>query len=296
MLYNDYQSFISIKMKTSIKYIVALFAMAFTFVSCSDNENDVIPVNELAGITKIQEITNDTHTIELYSNKAGLEQGYNDISLRIKNNATNAYEKNAAVSWKPLMHMAAMNHACPYSAVEKVTENGTLYEGYIMFQMAQNATEYWDLKITYTINGVEYNATSVIDVPAATKRRVTTFMGSDNVKYLVALVEPTTPKVAINDFKVGVWKMESMMNFPVVDGYTVKIDPRMPSMGNHSSPNNVNATQSLAGGLYNGKLSMTMSGYWKINLQLANALGTVLKGEEITTSVEASSIFFEIEF
>ncbi|WP_322550037.1 hypothetical protein [Flavobacterium psychraquaticum] len=283
-------------MKTSIKYIVALFAMASTFVSCSDNENDVIPVNELAGITKIQEITNDTHTIELYSNKAGLEQGYNDISLRIKNNATNTYEKNAAVSWKPLMHMTSMMHACPYSAVEKVTENGTLYKGYIMFQMAQNATEYWDLKITYTINGVEYNATSVIDVPAATKRRVTTFMGSDNVKYLVALVEPTTPKVAINDLKIGVWKMESMMNFPVVDGYTVKIDPRMPSMGNHSSPNNVNATQSLAGGLYNGKLSMTMSGYWKINLQLANALGTVLKGEEITTSVEASSIFFEIEF
>ena len=283
-------------MKTSIKYIVALFAMASTFVSCSDNENDVIPVNELAGITKIQEITNDTHTIELYSNKAGLEQGYNDISLRIKNNASNEYEKNASVSWKPLMHMTSMMHACPYSSVEKVTENGTLYKGYIMFQMAQNATEYWDLKITYTINGVEYNATSEIDVPAATKRRVTTFMGSDNVKYLVALVEPTTPKVAINDLKIGVWKMESMMNFPVVDGYTVKIDPRMPSMGNHSSPNNVNATQSLAGGLYNGKLSMTMSGYWKINLQLANALGTVLKGEEITTSVEASSIFFEIEF
>ena len=283
-------------MKTSIKYIVALFAMASTFVSCSDNENDVTPVNDLAGITKIQEITNDTHTIELYSNKAALEQGYNDISLRIKNNATNAYEKNAAVSWKPLMHMTSMMHACPYSAVEKVTENGTLYKGYIMFQMAQNATEYWDLKITYTISGTEYSATSVIDVPATTKRRVTTFMGSDNVKYLVALVDPTTPKVAINDLKIGVWKMESMMNFPVVDGYTVKIDPRMPSMGNHSSPNNVNATQSLAGGLYNGKLSMTMSGYWKINLQLANALGTVLKGEEITTSVEASSIFFEIEF
>ena len=34
----------------------------------------------------------------------------------------------------------------------KVTENGTLYEGYIMFQMAQNDTEYWDLKIDYTIN------------------------------------------------------------------------------------------------------------------------------------------------
>lgn len=282
-------------MKTSIKHIVAVFAIAFTFVSCSDND-DATPVNELAGITKIQEIENDTHTIELYSKTGALEQGYNDISLRIKDNATNSYIKDAAISWMPVMHMAMMNHACPYSTVEKVTENGTLYNGYIMFQMAQNDTEYWDLKIDYTIAGVDYTATSIINVPASLKRRVTTFTGSDGVKYLVALVDPSTPKVAVNDFKVGVWKMQSMMNFPVVDGYTVKFDPRMPSMGNHSSPNNVNATQALAGELYNGKLSLTMTGYWKINLQLANAEGTILKGEEITDSVEASSIFFEIEF
>jgi hypothetical protein len=39
-----------------------------------------------------------------------------------------------------------------------------------------------------------------------------------------------------------------------------------------------------------------MTGYWKINLQLANAEGTILKGEEITETVTSSSIFFEIEF
>ena len=281
-------------MKTSIKYIVALFAMTLTFVSCS-NDNETA-VNELDGITKFKEITNDTHTIELYSQMGSLEQGYNAISLRIKENGTNNYIKNAEVSWSPLMHMTMMTHSCPYSAVEKVTENGTLYEGYIMFQMAQNDTEYWDLKIDYTINDVAYTATSVIDVPASAKRKVNTFTGSDGTKYLVAYIEPHHPKVAINDMKVGVWKMQNMMTFPVVDGYTVKIDPRMPSMGNHSSPNNVHATQTLVGGLYDGKLSLTMTGYWKINLQLADAEGTILKGEEITETVTASSIFFEIEF
>ena len=281
-------------MKTSIKYIVAIFAMALTFVSCSND--DETAVNELDGITKFKEITNDTHTIELYSHMGSLEQGYNEISLRIKDNTTDKYIKNAEVSWAPLMHMTSMSHSCPYSAVEKVTENGTLYSGYIMFQMAQNETEYWDLKIDYTIDEVTYTITEVIDVPASAKRKVNTFTGSDGTKYLVALIEPTTPKVAVNDMKVGVWKMQSMMTFPVVDGYTVKIDPRMPSMGNHTSPNNVHATQATTGGLYDGKLSLTMTGYWKINLQLANAEGTVLKGEEITETVTASSIFFEIEF
>ncbi len=281
-------------MKTSIKYLVAIFAIAFTFVSCSND--DETTVNELDGITKIKEITNDTHTIELYSQMGSLEQGYNEISLRIKDNTTDKYIKNAEVSWAPLMHMTSMSHSCPYSAVEKVTENGTLYSGYIMFQMAQNETEYWDLKIDYTIDEVTYTITEVIDVPASAKRKVNTFMGSDGTKYLVALIEPNTPKVAINNMQVGVWKMQNMMTFPVVDGYTVKIDPRMPSMGNHTSPNNVHATQAITGGLYDGKLSLTMTGYWKINLQLANAEGTVLKGEEITETVTASSIFFEIEF
>ena len=281
-------------MKTSIKYLVAIFAIAFTFVSCSND--DETTVNELDGITKIKEITNDTHTIELYSQMGSLEQGYNEISLRIKDNTTDKYIKNAEVSWAPLMHMTSMSHSCPYSAVEKVTENGTLYSGYIMFQMAQNDTEYWDLKIDYSIDGVDYTTTSVIDVPASAKRTVNTFTGTDGVKYLVAYVEPHHPSVALNDMKVGVWKMQDMMTFPVVDGYTLKIDPRMPSMGNHSSPNNVHATQTSTGELYNGKLSLTMTGYWKINLQLAKPDGTIVKGEEITDTVTASSIFFEIEF
>ena len=283
------------KMKFQLKNIVAVLFMALALISCSDND-DSATVNELDGLTKFQEMTNTTHTIELYSHTGVLVQGYNEVKLRIKDNATNQYIKNATVSWMPVMHMAMMNHSCPNSEVEKITTEGTLYEGYIMFQMAQNDTEYWDLKIDYSIDGVDYTTTSVIDVPASAKRTVNTFMGTDGVKYLVAYVEPHHPSVALNDMKVGVWKMQDMMTFPVVDGYTLKIDPRMPSMGNHSSPNNVHATQTSTGELYNGKLSLTMTGYWKINLQLAKPDGTIVKGEEITDTVTASSIFFEIEF
>ncbi len=265
------------------------------FASCTSDTNEPT-IDELEGLTKFKEITNTTHTIELYKHMGGLEQGFNEIALKIKDNTTNQYIKNATVTWMPVMHMAMMSHSCPKSPVTKVSTEGSVYEGYIVFQMAQNTTEYWDLKIDYTINGSAFTATSVIDVPASTKQKVSSFMGSDNVRYIVAYVDPHHPKVGINNMVTGVWKMQDMMTFPVVDNYKLKIDPRMPSMGNHSSPNNVDATQTLSGDLYNGKLSLTMTGYWKINLQLLNASGTVLKGETITDAVPASSIYFEIEF
>lgn len=284
-------------MKTVLKYSVILLitAAATLFTSCSSDENSV-EINELENLVKFKEITNETHTIELYSESGALEQGFNDISVRIKDKATGEFIKNAQISWLPIMHMAMMNHSCPKSDVKKVTANGTIYNGYIVFQMAQNTTEYWELKIDYTIGTNTFTASSQIDVPASQKRRVTSFMGSDGARYIIAYVAPAQPKVATNDAVLGVWKMQDMMNFPAANGYSIKLDPRMPGMGNHGSPNNVDAKQQVSGGLYYGKLSLTMTGYWKINLQLLNAEAEIVKGEAITDTQPESSIFFELEF
>lgn len=279
-----------------MKYLRILSLVMVTILASCSSDNETPAKNELEGLTKFKEIANTTHTVELYKNTAGLEQGYNAIALKIKDKTTNQYIDNASISWTPLMHMTTMTHSCPASTIETTSTDKSVYKGYIVFQMAQNTTEYWDLKIDYTINGTAYTVTSVIDVPSSAKQRVSTFTGSDNVKYVVAYVEPSSPKVGVNDMKALVFKMQDMMTFPIVNNYTLKLDPRMPSMGNHSSPNNVDLTQTAATGFYNGKLSLTMTGYWKLNLQLVNASGTVLKGEAISDSVTASTLYFEIEF
>lgn len=279
-----------------MKYLRILsLVMVTIFASCSSN-NETSSTDELEGLTKFKEIANTTHTIELYKNTSGLEQGYNAIALKIKDKTTNQYINNAVISWTPVMHMTTITHSCPKSTIEMTSADKSVYKGYIVFQMAQNTTEYWDLKIDYTINGASYTVTSVIDVPASAKQRVTTVTGSDNVKYIVAYVEPNLPKVGVNDMKALVFKMQDMMTFPIVNDYKLKLDPRMPSMGNHSSPNNVDLIQTAAGDFYNGKLSLTMTGYWKLNLQLVNASGAVLKGEAISDTVTASTLYFEIEF
>jgi hypothetical protein len=273
---------------------ISIFCLVI-FTSCSSDSDEITPVNEVADLVKIQTMENDTHLVELYSSKGQLELGYNKVFLRIKKKTDQNFLTNATIEWNPIMHMETTQHSCPVSEVTRKPATESLYEGYIVFQMAENQTEYWTLTLNYAINGVDYTVTDAINVPASIRRSVTVFTGTDDVKYVLALIDPSEPKVATNDMSVGVFKMENM-TFPMVNGYKVKIDPRMPSMGNHSSPNNVDLTQSSADKFYEGKLNLTMTGYWKINLQLENALGEVVKGEPVSDTNEASSIFLELEF
>ncbi|AOC96666.1 hypothetical protein BB050_03577 [Flavobacterium anhuiense] len=278
-----------------LKYTVLLLLAIISFSCSSDDDSSSIPIDETSGLHKIQEMTNDTHVIELFSSTGSLVQGYNRISLRIKDKKTNNYITDAKIEWIPLMHMAMMQHSCPRSQVEK-KDKKTVYEGDIIFQMAQNETEYWELTIAYEINNVSYTATDRISVPASTKRTVSSFMGSDGNNYVIAYIAPFSPKVALNDMAVGIYKMKDMMTFEAVNNFKIKIDPRMPSMGNHGSPNNTDLLQSETNGFYKGKLSLTMTGYWKINLQVLNADNEVLKGEPVTADNPSSSLYFEIEF
>lgn len=280
-----------------LKYTALLLFAIITFSCSSDDDNTPqIPADETIGLKKVQEISNDSHTIEVYAKKDSLVQGYNHITLRIKDKKDGTYIKDAQIDWTPIMHMTMMQHSCPKSDITKVLDKQTLYTGDIIFQMAQNETEYWELTVNYTINNILYTAKDKIKVSASKKQTVTSFTGSDGVRYVMAYIEPETPKVAQNDMTIGIYKMQDMMTFPVVNNFKVKIDPRMPSMGNHGSPNNVDLVQSETNGFYKGRLSLTMTGYWKINLQLLNPENEVLKGEAVTTENPASSLYFEIEF
>jgi hypothetical protein len=211
--------------------------------------------------------------------------------------ASNKYVTNAAPTWMPMMHMETMEHSAPHSMLSN-TEESSVYKGYIVFQMAGNDTEYWEVMLNYNLNGQAMEEAMKVDVsqPADGLNKTQVFMGSDNVRYILAYVNPKDPKVAINDMQAVLYKMENMMSFPLVENYKITVDPRMPGMGNHSSPNNVDLTYNAATQMYNGKLSLTMTGYWKINLKLMNANGEVLKGEDVTELNPESSLYFELEF
>ncbi|QCE40787.1 hypothetical protein [Psychroserpens sp. NJDZ02] len=281
-----------------LKYIFPILFIALLNVSCSsDNDDDDSGItNEVTGLTKIQDLTNATHTIELFNTTGQFKTGYNAISLRVIDNATNSYLEDANLSWIPMMQMPTMEHSSPKSTITKTLGKDTVYDGFIIYQMTNLDGSGWSLTVNYTINGIDYTVTDAITVLQNDNQNSASFMGSDDSKYIVALVEPNDPKIAINNLKVGLFKMENMMTFPVVEDFTITLDPRMPGMGNHTSPNNTDLTYNSAEQMYNANLALTMTGYWVLNLKLLNTNGEVLKGEDVTEDNTQSSLYLELEF
>lgn len=281
-----------------IKSILAILLLSMTFTACTDDNEDSIVAEEnpLADYNKLTSFSANEHTIEIYSEQQAFTVGYNELFFRIKDNVENRYIEDVQISWTPMMHMTNMQHSCPKSEISK-GDHPSVYKGFAIFQMPGNQDEYWNITLDYETEGKTYSITEQITVsaPADGNKRINVFTGSDDVRYVLAMIL-MQPEVKVNDFSAMLFKMENMMNFSVVENYKIMIDPRMPSMGNHSSPNNEDLAFDHNSDMYKGKLSLTMTGYWKINLMVENELGQVLKGEEVTEESESSSLFFEIEF
>jgi len=293
-------------MKSMTLYLKYIFFVIITFclllVACKKDDVKVTATkNEAAGLQRIDSLTQGDYTFYIYKKDTGnFVVGYNEIYIQLKNKATGKFVEDANLSWKPLMHMDSTHiHSCPYSVISKVPNTNTLYNGYFIFIMASDDMEYWEITFNY-INGIDTLAI-VSDRPivvyATGRVRYQSFTGADNNSfYFLALVNPTQPKVGPNDITAYLYKKVDLLTFTQVENYTIKIDPRMPGMGNHTSPNNVDLTYNSASYIYNGTLNLTMTGYWKINIIVLDANNIVVKGEAVTETNLASSLYFEIEF
>lgn len=287
-------------MKTLYNNICLLFAVIVLFASCSsdDNASDFnADDNPLTDKYLIYQSIDDGLEWQVYSEKPQLEVGYNEFFLTLKDTETDTYLKDVTMDWMPMMYMHGMAHSAPFSTLSN-SENPIVYQGFVVFQMAGNEQEYWELDVSYEINGKLVEKSIPLDIvqPLDGMVKTQSFVGSDEQNYVLAFVAPQKPQVATNDMHAVLYKMNDMHNFSMVEDYSIALDPRMPGMGNHSSPNNKDLEYNAETGLYEGKLSMTMTGYWRLNLQLINADGQVLKGEEITEDHPKSSLYFELEF
>ncbi len=287
---------------------ILLGLLFFTFLACSndDSHNNISNEFETLGVSTFKTITEENYIIELATKKGKLVQGYNEIYIRIQDQLTSEYVDDAIIEWTPTMYMVSMEHQTPKSEVTRTKNTTTLYNGYIMFQMAEttNPEQKWRLTVDCTIEEQKYSSEFEISVPTSPKKRVHVVTADDNQKYYVALVQPEDPIVGENELIVGLYAPKSTTSYPVVENYTLLVDPRMPDpgMGNHGSPNNVDLTYNSTTGFYHGKVNFTMTGLWNLNFQLKNEEETIIAGEEITNTSNPegpgyrSSVYLEVEF
>ncbi len=275
-------------MKSFKNIICSLSLLTIGFLASCSKDADPVP-DELDGLKLVASVENGSHVVDLYSVSGKLATGYNEIFFQVKNPNGSSLSNDTDVSWAPTMKMENTSHSCPASAITPVTGASSLFGGFIIFPMAGD----WELSFSHRIDGANYTSTGKVAVQAAPGRIAESFQGTDGQKYVLTMIEPLKPATGSNDMTALLYRMKSMSDFEPVSGYTIKIEPRMPAMG-HGSDNNVDLT--LQDGIYKGKLSLSMTGDWQINLQVVNEKGDVIKGEPVTESNPESSIYFEIAF
>lgn len=253
-------------------FILPILSLSL-FFSCNKEEEKTTEnegTNTSSAYQLIKKDTTDTdHIIKLFAKTSTLDMGYHPLYMKIKNLGGEELS-TLSPSLLPMMDMGTMKHSSP---VVQPTYNSeiNMYEGAAIFTMASTMGE-WELKtiVEEDTTDLELN---VLESQAGFKH-VGSYNGMDGEKYIVSLVRPNDWKVGINDVEIMVHKKENMMSFPAVEGLTIYMDPQMTSMG-HGSPHNISPVD-VGNGVYAGKVNYTMTGDWRLNLDLIKEGDTIV--------------------
>ncbi|MFZ1806273.1 MAG: FixH family protein [Cyclobacteriaceae bacterium] len=242
-------------------------------LSFSCSEDDEVQINPTEGLTKIAEGTavNANTKVEVWADDTELFVGYNTLYARLTDATTDEPITESTVIFIPMMSMVSgMKHSAPVDNPSSEKAVNSLFPGAVNFIMPSGTDiGSWKLKVMVQnqLKNVEDFVELELNVVTPEKTRMHSFATDDGMKYFVSYHFTEKPKVGVNDFEVMIHTKESMESFPGATGFTIGMEPEMPSMG-HGSPNNV-APAHKGNGHYTGKVNFTMTGDWRIHLNLS---------------------------
>ena len=205
--------------------------------------------------------------------------GYNKIYLVLTDSATAAVITNATATISASMGMGADIPAmtCP---IEQPVYSSTneLYTGASVFNMATGGgMGQWmvSVNVTNPANSKQGMASFMVNVNNSTYNPITNVTGSDDQTYMITLVQPLKPQIGMNTLDLLVDMQNMDMTYSPVNNFQVQFTPEMPAMQNMTSSNNQNPVLS-ANGHYVGKVNLTMTGDWKLDIDLLNGQTTIV--------------------
>jgi hypothetical protein len=257
----------------TILTILFSFSLIVTFFSCSEHDIEAVPT---AGLTKISEgyALGAAAKVEVWASEA-LFAGYNQVYFALYDSTTGSAITDSHIHVQPIMEMATMSHSCPVEEPEPEAIN-KLFPATILFTMPGGDMGSWKLetKVHNHISGLFGKASFDVNVKGSTPSQVVSFQASSGERFYMSYHFPEKPKVGINEFEV-ISFTSTDGKFVPAENLTMNLTPEMPSM-DHGSPNNEDPVH-VGKGHYKGKANFTMTGEWRLQLELtngSNALGT----------------------
>ncbi len=271
-----------------MRHIIILFGiLSILFSGCEDTKDTETDATD--ELILIGTVSDNGLQVELFSNEA-LFVGINEVFYRLTDEASNTVITSAEIIQSPVMHMATMNHSCPFTNPGTSADADDLFKGEIVFIMGSGTTDTVDIwNNTVSIHNISATTdhqvvfSNLTVIETYMKKKLTyTDIDSSLVIYLVTLNGLAEPLVGINDFVLSVNHKVSMMSFPPVNDLTITVDPQMPDMG-HGSSGNVDPVFT-ENGKYEGKIAFNMTGFWTVDFVFSR------------DGVELDTIQYEFDF
>ena len=248
-------------------------------------------------IPELSTVVDDQYNVFAYSRTSSFHAGYNEIFFVATKKKNGNYIKNFDVTGlTPLMLMTKMNmkHNTPVGSGVTSFNNDYLAvkRGWVSFVMSSSDGGSWTLGYNVSILGSNGGITADINVDALPDGQawLKSFKVGDDT-YYISLVNPNEWQTGSNVIQAYVSKKNAQATTPyglAEETFVIDIDPRMPDMGNHTSPNNTPLLKQEDGS-YKGSVNLTMTGLWRIHLTVKDAQGNIVAGGE-----ELSSLYWDV--
>ena len=274
-------------------------------VDCCSAEEALQVYNFLQTVKIIPELStvvDGQYNVFTYSRNGSFHTGYNEIFFVATKKKNGNYIKNFDVtSVMPLMLMVKMNmkHSTPVGGKAETFDETRLAvkRTWVSFLMNTSESGSWTLGYDVSVlgsNGGIEAADITVDALPDGQAWLKNFKVGDQT-YFLSLVNPTDWKTGKNTIAAYVSKKSNPITTPYAlakEQFTIEIDPRMPDMGNHTSPDNTPLTLK-SNGSYQGTVNLTMTGRWRIHLTVKDAQGNVVAGgDELSDGF--SSLFWDV--
>jgi len=268
---------------------------------CCSAEEALNTYNFLQKVQLVPELTtvvDGKYNVYVYTKTGTFHTGYNELYFVSTKKETGNYIKDLTVtSNTPLMYMSKMNmyHSTPVSDKSRIVNYDYLAVKRVWVSFLMNSSENGSWTYSYEVDvlgksgGVEKKDIVVNALPEGQVWLKSFKVGDDT--FFLSLVNPTNWKTGTNEIRAYVSKKNDPITTPYAlasETFTVDIDPRMPDMGNHTSPNNTPLVKQEDGS-YLGTINLTMTGLWRIHLKVKDADGNIVAGGE-----DQSTLYWDV--